>query len=97
MEKRTYNGTRAGPPAGTKNCDCISYLVSPASTNINDVHTFNAIAGEDPVAHVIQGALNVPAEQPRVGDRNALSSKLSDPFWISGEVNIKQDTYFVNK
>lgn len=65
--KSSSNGTRAGPPAGTKNCDCIS---------------FNAIAGEDPVAHVIQGALNVPAEQPRVGDRNALSSKLSDPFWI---------------
>jgi hypothetical protein len=97
MGKRTYNGTRAGPPTGTKNCDCISYLVSPASTNICDVHTFNAIAAEEPVAHVMQGALKVPAVQPRVGDRNALSSKLSDPFWISGEVSIKQDICFVNK
>ena len=63
--------------------------VSQAPTIIYDVHTFSAIAAEEPVAHVMQGALNVPAVQPSVGDRNALSSKLSDPLLISREVSIK--------
>ncbi len=52
-----------------------------------DILTFNAIAAELPDAHVMQGASNVPAVQPRVGERNALSNKLSDPLLNSGKIS----------
>lgn len=54
------------------------------------VHTFKAIAAENPVGDVMDGAINVPAEQPRVGERNAVRSKLSEPLLISGRISIKQ-------
>ena len=58
--------------------------MSATLRSIFDILTFKAIAGELPDAHVMQGASNVPAVQPRVGERNALRSKLSDPLLNSG-------------
>jgi hypothetical protein len=43
--------------------------------------TLRAMADDDPVGEVIDGALN--GVQPRVGARKALRSKLSDPLLIS--------------
>lgn len=47
--------------------------------NLN--HTFNAMADETPLGVVIEGA--VYGVHPRVGARNALSRRLSDPLLIS--------------
>ena len=62
------------------------------------IPTFNAIADEEPDGVVMDGAEN--GVQPKVGERNALSNKLSDPLLISGTVSDGYDqdlrTYLLN-